>query len=215
MTVESEDCEFVHDVNSLLVDTRATTHIENDKTMFSSFQKDFDPAKHYIELADGSRMNKLAEGRGQAKIDLKDSQGTVRQTILENALYVPSFKQNIFSVQCATNRGSTVKFKENTAELKCKDGTIFKIEKQGLLYFLNSAVSSKKASHSLREWHEILGHCNVKDVLKLENVVDGMNITDKSFVNCDVCIKGKMSDEKGLECLTLKQRRLLSLYIVT
>ena len=74
---------------------------------------------------------------------------------------------------------------------------IFKIEKQGHLYFLNSAVSSKKASHSLREWHEILGHCNVKDVLKLENVVDGMNITDKSFVNCDVCIKGKMSDERS------------------
>ena len=116
-----------------------------------------------------------------------------RQTVLENTLYIPSFKQNIFSVQCATNRGSTVKFKENTAELKYKDGTIFKIEKQGHLYFLNSAVSSKKASHSLREWHEILGHCNVKDVLKLENVVDGMNITDKSFVNCDVCIKGKMS----------------------
>ena len=64
VTVESEDCEFVHDVNSLLVDTGATTHIVNDKTMFSSFQKDFDPAKHYIELADGSRMNKLAEGRG-------------------------------------------------------------------------------------------------------------------------------------------------------
>ena len=197
VTVESEDCEFVHDVNSLLVDTGATTHIVNNKTMFSSFQKDFDPAKHYIELADGSHMNKSAEGRGQAKIDLKDSQGTVRQTVLENALYVPSFKQNIFSVQCATNRGSTVKFKENTAELKCKDGTIFKTEKQGHLYFLNSAVSSKKASHSLREWHEILGHCNVKDVLKLENVVDGMNITDKSFVNCDVCIKGKMSDERS------------------
>ena len=118
VTVEPEDCEFVHDVNSLLVDTGATTHIVNDKTMFSSFQKDFDPAKHYIELADGSRMNKLAEGRGQAKIDLKDSQGTVRQTVLENALYVPSFKQNIFSVQCATNRGSTVKFKENYGRAK-------------------------------------------------------------------------------------------------
>ena len=74
----------------------------------------------YIELADGSHMNKLAEVRGQAKIDLKDSQGIVRETILENALYVPSFKQNIFSVQCATNKVSTVKFKlKSCSIMKC------------------------------------------------------------------------------------------------
>ena len=49
--------------------------------MFSSFQKDFDPAKNHIELADGNHMNKLAEGRCQAKTDLKDSQGTVRPAL--------------------------------------------------------------------------------------------------------------------------------------
>ena len=63
---------------------------------------------------------------------------------------------------------------------------VFRIEKHGHLYFPNSAVSSKKASHSLTKWHEILGHCNVKDVLKLENVVHGMNLTNKRLVNCDV-----------------------------
>src|SRR6218665_889208 len=43
------------------------------------------------------------------------------------------------------------------------------------------------------EWHMILGHCNVKDLLKLEFVVDGMKITDKSEFQCDVCILGKMT----------------------
>ena len=80
VTVESEDCEFVHDVNSVLMDTRATSHIVNDKlkSMFSSFEKDCDPHKYFIKLADDSHMNKLAEDRGQAKIGLKDSQGIVR-----------------------------------------------------------------------------------------------------------------------------------------
>ena len=33
---------------------------------------------------------------------LMDSDGLPREAVLEDALYVPSFKQNIFSVQCAT-----------------------------------------------------------------------------------------------------------------
>ena len=101
VTVKPEDCEFVHGLNSLLVDTGATTHIVNDKSKFTSFDKNFEPDKHYIELADGSRRSKLAEGRGQAEISLKDSQGVVRNAVLEDALYVPSFKQNIFF--CATS----------------------------------------------------------------------------------------------------------------
>ena len=120
--------------------------------------------------------------------------------------------KTFFSVQRATCKGSNVEFKENTAELRC-NGTVFEIKKHGHLYFLNSALSSKKASHSLTEWHKILGHCNVKDVLKLESVVDGMKITDKSFVDCDVCIKSKMSD-KSVEYLMSELKSLLNLYIV-
>jgi len=29
---------------------------------------------------------------------------------------------------------------------------------------------------NLSSWHEILGHCNYDDVLKLESVVDGMKV---------------------------------------
>ena len=29
-------------------------------------------------------------------------------------------------------------------------------------------------------WHEILGHCNYKDILKLKDVVEGMKISDSS-----------------------------------
>jgi len=42
------------------------------------------------------------------------------------------------------------------------------------LYYLNSVVNNTGDSHSIKEWHEILGHCNVKDVVKLETVVEGM-----------------------------------------
>ena len=50
-----------------------------------------------------------------------------------------------------------------------------------------------KGCHDIQTWHEILGHCNYKDIQKLQNVVDGMKI--KGSINkpqhCEVCTKGK------------------------
>ena len=106
VTVETNsEMEQKYRMNCLLVDTGATTHIINDKTKFVSFEKNYGGGKHLIELADGSRMNNLAEGPGNANIDVTYSKGIVREAVLENALYVSSFKQNIFSIHCATNSG--------------------------------------------------------------------------------------------------------------
>ena len=179
----------------LLIDTGATSHFIRDKSKFVSFDENFDQAQHFIELADGKRQNNIAEGRGKASIKLVDSKGKEQEAFLEDALYVPSFKQNIFSVQRATEKGCSVEFQKNGGELKCPDSTVFNIQKHGKLYYLNSVTTSKIATHSLRKWHEILGHCNVKDVLKLQNVVEGMKISDKEFGDCSVCIQGKMVNE--------------------
>ena len=46
-------------------------------------------------------------------------------------------------------------------------------------FYLCNAMSSKVASRSLKEWHCLMGHCNVKDVLHLENVVDGVKFLAK------------------------------------
>ena len=37
-----------------------------------------------------------------------------------------------------------------------------------------------------------MGHCNIKDLFKLESHVDGMKILDKANFNCSTCIEGKM-----------------------
>ena len=184
-------------VNALLVDTGATTHIINDETKFRSFDDSFQPNKHFIELADGSQVSGLAKGRGDAVVSLVDRSGRVHDAVLKDALYVPSFKQDIFSVQCATQKGSVVTFKENISELKCADGNVFEIKKHGQLYFLNGATNVDKAKHSLKEWHEILGHCNTNDILKLESVVEGMKITNHEMNDCTVCIQGKMTDTRS------------------
>ena len=177
----------------MLVDCGATAHILTEKSKFTSFEQNFDVNNHCIELADGSRSNGIVQGRGTAKVCVQSSDGEPREVSLENVLYIPSYRQNIFSVLAATEKGATVNFSPTLAELVAPNGTTFDIRKSGKLYYLNSVANCTGQSHSLKEWHMILGHCNVKDVIKLETVVEGMKISDKSDFQCDVCTMGKMT----------------------
>ena len=50
----------------------------------------------------------------------------------------------------------------------------------------------------LKSWHAILEHCNYEDVVKLEEVVDGMKISDSSSTpDCETCILGKMTQSSN------------------
>ena len=115
---------------------------------------------------------------------------------LQNALYAPSYKQNIFSVQAATEKGAIVDFSSDKASLTTRNGTKFDINRKDHLYYLNKckAKSVKLVNHDFRVWHQIFGHCNIQDVLKLPAVVKGMNITDKTSKIRETCTLGKITE---------------------
>ena len=73
---------------------------------------------------------------------------------------------------------------------------IFKILKRGKLY-LNNVTTPKKFKHLLEEWHGIMGNCNVNDILKLEENVQGMQITDRNKLNCEVCSQTGMYQSRN------------------
>lgn len=203
--------------DKLLVDCGATSHIINDKSKFVKFDDNFNPDKHFIELANGARSNKMAQNRGVASVKFKDSNGKLVDVALINALYVPTFPQNIFSVQAATERGACVSFQPESAELVFEDQVKFEIEKHGRLYFIQCFESeghdddedSVNYTQDLKGWHETLGHCNFDDVLNLENVVHGMKVAgDKKRCECDICIQGKMTNDRSRTERTRAQRPL-------
>ena len=79
------------------------------------------------------------------------------------------------------------------------------IEKHGKLYYLRTCDldngqtdDSVNYASDLKGWHEILRHCNYNDVMNVERVVDGIEINGKSQkpVGCDVCIQGKMTNDR-------------------
>ena len=98
----------VSDDNSLLIDCGATAHIINNDSLFVSVDEGYKPEDHFIELADGSR--------GTALVNIQDEHGNVRESTLNNALYVPSYPQNIFSVQAATECGAKINFSSGHAQ---------------------------------------------------------------------------------------------------
>ena len=197
----------------LLVDCGATSHIICDKSKFVNFDNNFDSNSHYIELADGNRKNNLALGRGDASVMISDNNGQPHKVLLKNALCVPSFKQDIFSVKAATNHGVFVSFSPNKDELHAPNGKTFDIESKGNLYYLNNIVNYQNTPENKRtllEWHKTFGHCNVNDIKSLQKVVTGMDIADNSNFSCDICIKGKMNqyrsrdpDDKATKILDL------------
>ena len=177
----------------MLVDSGSTSHMVNDDKDFSSVNENFKPENHSIELADGSTQN-LAEKQGTVNVGLRNEDGEVCEGTLDDTLYIPSFPQDIFSIRAATKKGSTVTFGPDSSELVTKDGVRFPIREEGNLYYLDTCKSAKTdvQRHDLETWHRIMGHCNRRDVEKLEKVVDGMKIDGKKDISiCETCILGK------------------------
>ena len=198
-------------VNSLLlVDSGCSAHIKNDDSEMTNIRQDFKPHSHTVELADGTKQSGVALKRGDVPINLRDDQGRVMPSVLRDTLYIPSFPQDIFSVNKAVEAGAEVTFGKNS-KMVCGN-TSFQIHHQRGLFYLDTVNTVKvnsvrdnlktpnnskplnsgpQKSACLETWHRIMGHCNKSDVLKQEKVVNGMKITSKNNFNCESCTLGK------------------------
>lgn len=149
--------------------------------------------------------NNVALKRGDVEITIMDTTGKRVNVILKNALYIPTYPQNIFSVPASCDwKRCFSKFQSRLAELVFKDGTKFNIEKHGRLYYLSTFNKNDSDSVNYtgdqKGWHEILGHCNYEDIFKLKDVVEGMKISNSSSSkprDCNVCIEGKMTQSRN------------------
>lgn len=88
--------------------------------------------------------------------------------------------------QCKQQHRQSLVFGPEYAKFKLPDGIVFEIEK-GKQYYLsnlnekrstNEIKEIKSVSHTVNEWHKILGHCNIKDVMKSESAIDRIYISN-------------------------------------
>ena len=182
-------------LNSILVDSGASRHIVTNKQNFTKLTEiSKDRSDEYIiELADGSRNTGMVKGMGVAYVVIHDADGNPKCIKLNDALYMPSYNQNIFSVPRAQQAGASFTFCNELGNKMKQHGTTFNIESRKNLYYLKVAEFKQPGRNSLDEWHKKLGHCNFTDIKKLSNMVSGMTITsaNRCEEKCDVCLKGK------------------------
>lgn len=82
---------------------------------------------------DGSRNDNIALKNGTVKLMLFDVKGIECCMYLNNLLYVPSFNQNIFSVQATSEGRALIKFSQHSNSLALGNGVKFNIKKYGLI----------------------------------------------------------------------------------
>ncbi|KAM9799552.1 uncharacterized protein ACBT44_015894 isoform 2-T2 [Syngnathus typhle] len=116
-----------------------------------------DAETHCVELADGTRCKGVAERRGDAEVCLVDSTGRHLNATLRQALYIPSYPQDILSVKAATARGATVVFKEEKNVLIYQDG----------------AVASDKAKEWVKAMDEEMHSLKENNTFTLTNLPEG------------------------------------------
>lgn len=193
-------------VKGLMVDCGATSHVITDLGRFKRFDEEFQAETHCVELADGMKYMGVAERRGDAEVCMIDSRGKHLNTTLSKALYIPTYPQDIFSVQAATASGATVIFKKGENVLIHRDGTRFQIHVHDRLYYFHTVNHNddkrddeRRGCFDTQTWHEILGHCNYDDIQRLQNVVDGMNIKGSAnkLLHCEVCHLGKICQTRN------------------
>ena len=79
----------------------------------------------------------MALKRGEVRVNFKTSSGDIVNVVLNNALYIPTFPQDIFSVNRATEQGAQVTFGKTVAVMTASDGTQFVMPKRGKLWFID------------------------------------------------------------------------------
>lgn len=78
-------------------------------------------------------------------------------------------------------------------------GTKFDIQVFERMYYLQTNCDEKDVcivSCDIQTWHKIMGHCNYEDILKLQDITEGMHIKGAKRIpdkECDVCIQGKFT----------------------
>ena len=102
---------------TLFVYCGATAHVVADMSKFTKFDDTFKPDKLFTELANGTRAKNVALKRKGVNISIVDLSKTPVKATSRNALFIPSYSQDIFSVQAATERGASVTLQPDSVEL--------------------------------------------------------------------------------------------------
>lgn len=183
------------DEDSWIADCGATNHMAKKIEWYTSFTKFQKPLQ--VCMGNDSTMNALGTGTiyFEAFVD-----GEWKLCHMDNVLYTPEGRRNLFSVSSAMDKGldfhsskDKCEFRNNGIVKACgiRSGNLLKmlirVKKPENPFNAEVNVASKE---SLQIWHERLGHQNKRHVQQFLKQ-RGVEVEDFGEDFCEACVKGK------------------------
>lgn len=124
----------------------------------------------------------------------KSSSTAVGAVDIDDVLYVPQIKKNLFSVGVCTTKGFDVHFRSRQV-LFSRDGEMIAqgIKQGNEIYRMFFKVIFREEVNmslvSLQTWHEWLGHINKRTLREMvaKELVEGIKLSDISNFFCEPC----------------------------
>lgn len=194
-----------------IIDSGATSHICNDRHMFSSLAKT-NPTS--VQLGDKSWVKTFVRGSVDVLLSVY---GKPRRCNMKNVVYSPSMGYNMWSVQVMSLMGTIAVFDEHKFHVKKMDLTI----SHGLYYLTtfnewNEEPGAQALVADLNLWHQRMANVNVDGIPSIDKdgVVEGVKFDPKPKLSrCKACVYGKISRPPVSEKRGLVHRRPLGLFI--
>lgn len=179
------------------IDSGCSSHMANDAKFFRVLDKS---ASVNVILADGSVT--VAAGIGEGVITCVDDDGTVREIVVKEVLYIPKLDSNLISVRKLTQKGLKVQFTDSKCEIQSEIGKVIAVaELNGNLYMLKEVERAKlgeEVRHLLNcqhMWHRRFGHRDPKilERIRAEDLATGFAMQDCGARQvCEHCLQGKL-----------------------
>ena len=192
-----------------VVDSGATRHVSNDKSIFINLQRQ----EGRIQQADGSEI----KSPGQGTISLQNLNATVK-----NVMYAPHLQDNLLSVSQLTSQGLKLVFTKSRCDIIRDNKLILYAKCVNGLYVLpfvtgataGTAKKTKQAhcnisidkneklhNHCIHDYHRLFGHLHFQALTKMQDLVDGMKVKKCPYhMKCISCAENKIKQaSKGAE----------------
>ena len=179
--------------NTWIVDSGATCHMCNGRSMFVKYRSLRVPEK--VTLGDGHSLD--AVGRGMVALVMKLPDGKRKRLKLRDTLFVPDLSYNLLSVSKASETGMLIIFNESGCQIVNGKSKVRACAMRcGSLYILDCKQSNQVNAAVAKEdvWHRRYGHLGAQSLrqLAVEGMVDGFDYDGSKKISfCEPYIEGK------------------------
>lgn len=195
LTLESNCSARILNANTSdvwLLDSGASKHMSFRREWFVEFNE----SSEFVSLGDDS----TCEVKGRGTILIKRSVNNEwLDGKLEDVLYVPSLRKNLFSTGVCTTKGCVLELETNNVRVYRENVLIaYGIKQENNLFRMMFKVTRKTevnsaSLNSLETWHKRLGHINRRSLCEMvkKGLVNGVTLSDQDDFFCESCQFGK------------------------